>query len=321
MRLSGNAGFIGIAALAFSLAFSLGVAGGANASPVPAGGGASVYSVPAAAQGAARSFWTPSGMRSATAASTERQEQQLGPVFATAPSMSLFSAGARSGAPRGIPSPVSFSGVPTVGALFYTAGSGRHFCTASVIKSSTGNLVLTAAHCVYSGGYSRNLVFVPGYDNGGAPYGAWTVKKIIVANGWRQHQDPSLDYAYLDVAPPPHSVGPIQAVTGGLGVGFTLRDAHSITVIGYNNTDQQPIRCATKSFKFSDSQMEFYCHGFWYGTSGGPWIIGYGGSGSGTVFGVIGGYQAGGAQSWASYSAIFWRTAPALFRQAEAAAA
>src|SRR5581483_4683332 len=94
MRLSGNAGFIGIVALALSAGLLLGLAGGANASPVPGGSGATVYSVPAA-----------------TAASTERQEQQLGPVFSTAPAMSLFSAGARSGAPRGIPSPVSFPGV------------------------------------------------------------------------------------------------------------------------------------------------------------------------------------------------------------------
>jgi V8-like Glu-specific endopeptidase len=323
MRLSGNARFTGIAVLAVAAATAgaLTLAGRVSASPAPAGSGASVYSVPAAAQGAARSFWTSSGMRTATAASTQRQERQLGPVFLAAPAMSLFAAGAPSRPPRGTPNPVSFPGVPTVGALFYTANSTRHFCTASVVSSSTGNLVLTAAHCVYSGGYAQNLVFVPGYNSGAAPYGAWTVKKIIVASGWRQRQDPSLDYAYLEVAPPPQSVGPIQAVTGGLSVGFTLRDAHSITVIGYNDTDDQPIRCATKSFKFSDSQMKFYCRGFWYGTSGGPWIIGYTGSGAGTVFGVIGGYEAGGYQSWASYSAIIWRTAPALFKQAEAAAA
>ena len=320
MRLSGNARFTGIAVAAV-IAGALILARGAGATPAPPGSGASVYSVPAAAQGAAQSFWTSSGMRSATAASAQRQERQLGPVFQAAPAMSLFAAGARSGPPRGTPNPVSFPGVRTVGALFYTASSNRHFCTASVVNSSTGNLVLTAAHCVYLGGYAQNLVFVPGYDDGAAPYGTWTVQKIIVANGWRQHQDPSLDYAYLKVVPPPHSVGPIQAVTGGLSVGFTLRDAHSITVVGYNDTDQQPIRCATKSFKFSASQMKFYCRGFWDGTSGGPWIIGYTGSGTGTVFGVIGGYEDGGFQSWASYSAIFWRTAPALFRQAEAAAA
>jgi hypothetical protein len=143
-----------------------------------------------------------------------------------------------------------------------------------------------------------------------------------VARGWRQREDPSLDYAFLDVVPAPGTVGPIQDVTGALKLGFSLHDAQRITVIGYNDISQTPIRCATKSFKFSNSQMKFYCHGFWYGTSGGPWIINYnGGNGTGTVFGAIGGYEWGGYQSWASYSTILWQTARGLFRQAEASAA
>ncbi len=310
MRLSGFA-------LIASLLASVAIAPSSSASSVPPPG-PDVHGVGQAAQSAARSFWTPAAMTAATAASAVRQELRLGPLYGVGSLPSLIS----QSPPRGIPGSTSFSGVPTVGALFYTSGSGRHFCTASVVASTTGTIVLTAAHCVYSGRYSANLVFVPGYEDGSAPYGAWAVRQITVARGWRQRQDPSLDYAFLDVVPPPASVGPIQVVTGALTLGFRLHDKQSITVIGYNDSDQRPIRCATKSFKFSNSQMEFYCRGFWYGTSGGPWIIGFhGGSGSGTVFGVIGGYEAGGDQSWASYSTILWQGAQALFRQAETAAA
>lgn len=40
--------------------------------------------------------------------------------------------------------------------------------------------------------------------------------------------------------------------------------------------------------------MEFYCPDFRDGTSGGPWLAGYRAkSGTGTVLGVIGGYEAG----------------------------
>jgi hypothetical protein len=64
--------------------------------------------------------------------------------------------------------------------------------------------------------------------------------------------------------------------------------------------------------------MEFYCHGFWTGTSGGPWIIGYNArNGTGTVFGVIGGYELGGDYEWASYSAYFGSAARTLYQQAE----
>ena len=68
--------------------------------------------------------------------------------------------------------------------------------------------------------------------------------------------------------------------------------------------------------------MEFYCHGFWTGTSGGPWIIGYNAKhGTGTVFGVIGGYEEGGDYEWASYSAYFGSATKILYEQAERASA
>jgi hypothetical protein len=64
--------------------------------------------------------------------------------------------------------------------------------------------------------------------------------------------------------------------------------------------------------------MEFYCHGFWTGTSGGPWIIGYNAkNGTGTVFGVIGGYELGGDYEWASYSAYFGSATRSLYQQVE----
>jgi V8-like Glu-specific endopeptidase len=326
MRLRGSSGFVSIARMV-ALVAVVGVTGGmtvavAGTARAAAGSGSgagpgSVYVVGAGAQAAARAFWTP-GRMAAVVSASQRQEP-LGPLNAEGlePASSLV----EQKPPRDTPSPVTFGGVPTIGTLFYSTSSGGHFCTASVVSSKTGNMVMTAAHCVYSGGYATNLEFAPGYDSGSAPYGDWSVKEITVAKGWREHQDPDLDYAFLEVAPPPLSAGPIQSVTGAMTIGFSRRDAESITVIGYNDTSQQPIRCATKSFKFSSSQMEFYCRGFWYGTSGGPWIIDYDGStGTGTVFGLIGGYEAGGYQSWASYSTILWQNAESLFKQAEAAA-
>lgn len=223
--------------------------------------------------------------------------------------------------PRGTPNSQSFSGVPTVGALFYTRAGSNHFCTASVIHSTVGSLVVTAAHCVYSNGYSQHVEFIPGYNGGSESYGVWPVTQIAVAKGWRQGQNPDFDVAFLNVVPPPNSVGPIEQVTGALQIAFALPDAQHITVIGYNDTGQKPIMCATTSFKFHPDQMEFYCRGFWYGTSGGPWILNYNaGNGTGTVYGVIGGYQAGGHVSWASYAAALEKPAQELLAQAEASA-
>ena len=272
-------------------------AAAATARPGPRGG---VHAVSAAAQRASRTFWTPARMAAAT---------PMQAADATAPPTP----------PPGIPSPTHFNGVPTVGALFFTTGTQQHFCTASVVDSPTANLVLTAAHCVYGSSYATNIEYVPQYHYGQQPYGGWAVTSITVAAGWRNSHDPNLDFAFLTVAPPPGTHRPVQFVTGGLRLGINVGYAHRIEVIGYNNGEDAPIKCASRSFEFEPGQMEFYCNDFQDGTSGGPWILGFGPHrGSGTVFGVIGGYEQGGDYPWASYSVYFSQPTLSLYWQAEA---
>ena len=267
------------------------------AAPGPGPPVGTVHTISRPARDAALAFWTPTRM--ARAAAAQVKENQASP-------------------PSGIPQAKAFGGVPTIGALFYTTGSGAHFCTASVVDSQRGNLVMTAAHCVYSAGYSTNIEFVPGYHDGRRPYGAWLVQAVVVATGWRQRHDPDLDYAFLTVVPPGGAGRPIQRVTGGLRLGIGRGYAYPIKVVGYNDAAADPVRCATASFEFRPGQMEFYCRGYRDGTSGGPWVIGYTSRGTGTLFGVIGGYQDGGDVDWASYSAVLGTAALALYRQAEA---
>jgi V8-like Glu-specific endopeptidase len=279
------------------LSGSSAVSGGtvAPASTVPPGV-AVVHSVGAAAQSSARAFWTRSRMAAATPA----------PPGSAAKATNPSNAPQAASAPAGTPTATRFNGVPTVGALFYTTGSEKHFCTASVVDSSSENVILTAAHCVYSSSYAGNIEFVPGYHSGVRPYGAWAVKTMVVGAGWMQSKNPNQDFAFLMVTPPPGTSRPIQRVTGGLELGIYRGYRHSIEVIGYNDTGNRPVACATKSFKFETDQMEFYCHGYRDGTSGGPWILRYDSrNGTGVVFGVIGGFELGGDVEWASYSAYF----------------
>ena len=266
-----------------------------------------VYVISRAAQDATRAFWTASRMEQATAAKDT-----------ATPAAALQGRTQRPARRPARLRPRAFGGVPTIGALFYTTGSGAHFCTASVVDSKRENLIMTAAHCVYSSGYSVNIEFVPGYHDGRRPYGTWLIQAVVVAKGWRQRHDPDLDFAFLTVAPPGGSGRPIQRVTGGLRLGIDRGYAHWIRLIGYNDAAADPVRCANHSFEFRADQMEFYCYGYRDGTSGGPWVIGFTSRGTGTVFGVIGGYEAGGDYDWASYSAAFGASALSLYRQAEA---
>lgn len=103
-------------------------------------------------------------------------------------------------------------GTPAVGALFTTSRSGalaRHFCSAAVVDSPADDLLITAAHCLTGEG---QVVFVPGYTGGRAPYGAWTVTRVVLAPQWTSSADPDDDVAFLLVSQPQTGVA-IQRVT------------------------------------------------------------------------------------------------------------
>jgi V8-like Glu-specific endopeptidase len=104
------------------------------------------------------------------------------------------------------PSALVTTAPSAVGALFSTSEGrlGTHFCTASVVDSPAGDLLVTAAHCVagYSGTAPAGLAFVPGYDDGTAPYGVWTVTRIFVDSAWASTANPDDDVAFLAVAQP-----------------------------------------------------------------------------------------------------------------------
>jgi hypothetical protein len=293
-------------------AASVAVAGGT----APGSATAVTYRVSGTAQGGALNHWTPQRMRTATALSAAPTLSGV-PATTRLPTLPTESqAVPEVTAPRGTPRAASFTGSPTTGALFYTTGGKNHFCTASVVDSTAGDMVLTAAHCVYWKSFATNIEYVPGYYDGKQPYGAWPVARITVASGWQSSHNPDLDFAFLTTA----SIGGqrIQARTGGLTIGFTRWYNEKIEAVGHNDTDAEPVRCATTSFRFRTGQMEFYCYGFWTGTSGGPWISGYNAkNGTGTVFGVIGGYEQGGDYDWASYSAYFGSATRSLYQQVE----
>ena len=195
-------------------------------------------------------------------------------------------------------------------------GGNPRFCTAAAVDSTTGNLVVTAAHCVDWSRFETNLEYVPDYSDGRAPYGVWPVQAITVPAGWRKHHVAGLDLAFLTVAAVPGRQ--VQAVTGGLAMRFGLGYDQPIEAVGYNDRSTLPIRCATRSFQFGQGEMESLCGGFSDGTSGAPWVVDYDPrDGAGTLLGVLGGYEWGGDYQWASYSPHFGVAMQAVFRVAE----
>ncbi|GAA4506704.1 hypothetical protein GCM10023191_064170 [Actinoallomurus oryzae] len=194
-----------------------------------------------------------------------------------------------------------------VGALFSHDTKGDHFCTASAVDSPARNLIITAAHCVHAGaggGYLSDLVFVPGYRNGNAPYGIWKVKTQFVDDRWAKGSDPDLDvgFAVLEPLNGKNIADVLGANLLGINQGFT----NLVRVTGYPKSSDKPVTCINRTTKKMKYQMRFACNGYAPGTSGSPWLTHYDPKTKrGEVVGVIGGYQLGGDEDAVSYSAYF----------------
>ena len=211
-----------------------------------------------------------------------------------------------------------FAGVAAVGALFSESNGklGAHFCTASVVDSSAGDLAVTAAHCV--SGRNAAMVFVPGYANGKTPYGIWPVTKVYTDSAWDASQDPDHDVAFLRLSAASDGT-PIENLTGGERLATDAPAGQSVEVIGYPDGAAEPVWCSGLVKGFSATQYEFDCGGYPNGTSGGPFLTGVNAAtGQGAVIGVIGGYQQGGDTPQVSYAAVFGSAVSQLYATAEA---
>jgi V8-like Glu-specific endopeptidase len=207
---------------------------------------------------------------------------------------------------------------PAVGALFTVTKKGElstHFCTASVVDSPAGDLILTAAHCLV-GKSPSGVAFVPQYHDGEAPLGVWHIARFVTDKAWTTTQDPDDDFAFL-VVRQSAAGSTLQAVTGGEQLGFDRPAGQLLTVVGYPNARNTPISCQSVLRLASKTQLRFDCEGYSAGTSGSALTVDLDAkTGLGTVVGVIGGYEQGGYTSSVSYAARFQGHTAALYAAA-----
>jgi trypsin-like peptidase len=197
---------------------------------------------------------------------------------------------------------------PRVGPIFL-GGRNLHTCTGSVVHSSRGNLILTAAHCLVKG---FTTTFVPGFANTAAPSNIWTIDAVYLDPLWVARQDPRVDYAFARVSRP--RGGWIEAQVGSaLTLGTAPAPGDHVSIIGYAaGVGGTPIGCQTGTEITANGYPLFRCAGLVDGTSGAPWIAGS------AVTGVTGGLHGGGCTPWVSYSAPFDERTAALLARAEA---
>ena len=204
---------------------------------------------------------------------------------------------------------------PRVGALFSSPTALMHGCTASVVSSSSGDLIITAAHCVRGSG--SGLTFVPGYDRGKSPYGRWSVTQAYVPSEWKRSQDPQSDVAILRVAKRPiNGVNRgVQQVAGSVPLATSRPTVGArVTVPAYPAGAGDPqLSCTAPATAVRTSAgvfPSFACERYLSGVSGAPFYSG------GKVTGVIGGWHQGGCSPAVSFSSDFGagRVGPLLTR-------
>jgi hypothetical protein len=201
------------------------------------------------------------------------------------------------------------------GVLFFPSVAGLmpaldlyHPCSASVVQSAGHDLVVTAAHCLY--GTGATIEFVPGFHNGQAPDGVWTVSRLYVAPSWQLGQNPAADVAFLQVAP--LNGRRIQDVVGARALGTPAVRA-PVTVSGFPLQSNVASIC-TAPLQLTQGYPTVSCPsgGMVAGVSGGAWVQG------GHVVGVVGGLQQGGCSPKVAYSAPFGAAARKLWQRAQA---
>jgi V8-like Glu-specific endopeptidase len=182
------------------------------------------------------------------------------------------------------------------------------------VDSPAGNLIVTAAHCLSAG--QTNAVFAPGYRDGNAPNGVWTITQVIEGSAWTGDGDQDDDVAFAVVAPQ-NGRSLETAVGGGYTLSTSGTTSATVQLTGYPSATDEPITCTGNASAYSQTQLVVACTAFTGGTSGSAWIAGYdSGADAGSIIGVIGGYQQGGDTADVSYSIVFGSDTQALYEQA-----
>jgi Trypsin len=204
---------------------------------------------------------------------------------------------------------------------------GEPFCSGSVVHSPGGDIVITAAHCVYANNtYSTGLSVVPGMTGGKGPFGSWQVERIWVDQHYTSSHDERYDYAFLQVSQSGGRQIEDAAGANTLSVNQPY-DLTNVTTTGYpdsGNPGDRQITCHLATFRSQAHQAyrEMHCGGYTAGVSGGPWVLLGSGARTGDLVGIIGGFNGGGPadndphEDAISYSPYFTPAARTLLDEA-----
>ncbi|MCX4823719.1 peptidase [Streptomyces sp. NBC_01142] len=169
--------------------------------------------------------------------------------------------------------------VKTSGRVFFTMQGRTASCSGNSVTSQNGSTVITAGHCVkYQGGWHTNWVFVPGYNNGQAPYGQWSATKTLATDQWAASENINYDVGAAVVAP--LNGKKLADTVGAQGLSFNGGYNKAMYAFGFPAASpydgSKLIHCSGNSSKdFLFSQDHSLGCNMTGGSSGGPWFTSF----------------------------------------------
>jgi V8-like Glu-specific endopeptidase len=164
----------------------------------------------------------------------------------------------------------------TAGRVFFTYQGRQASCSGNAVTSGNKSTVITAGHCVkLDGAFHTNWVFVPGYNNGNAPYGTWTARATMATPQWVASEDINYDVGAAVVNQ--LNGQSLTDVVGGQGIAFNQARGQNMYAFGwpaaapYDGTKM--IYCSGTTFSaFLSDGIGMTCD-MTGGASGGPWFL------------------------------------------------
>jgi len=266
--------------------------------------------------------WTPEAMRSAV------------PLDLPTVDPAKLSDDARKGLPRTVPGvqPAAFpsGGAPwtgggkvvsTAGRVFFTYQGRQASCSGNAVNSGNKSVVITAGHCVkLDGAFHTNWVFVPGYNNGNAPYGTWTARATMATPQWVASEDINYDVGAAVVNQ--LNGQSLTDVVGGQGIAFNQARGQAMYAFGwpaaapYDGT--RMIYCSGTTFDaFLSDGIGMTCD-MTGGASGGPWFLRFSESTGTGVLNSVNSYKINFIPTW-MFGPYFGTDAQNLYNTAQAA--
>jgi V8-like Glu-specific endopeptidase len=268
-----------------TLSAALLCAGPAAAASGSLGGARSISEAAAIAK--VERFWTP--QRMAAAVPLDYASDGSGAPFLHPGKAPADGGASASYAPVSTPETPPYS---VEGRIFVKQGKLQGYCSGTAINSASRQLVLTAGHCVNSGPQregpavaSSFLEFVPAYNGGVAPFGAFVSQRqtIRALPQWIKTDNPNYDVGAFLTYPNSEGVNVADAVGGGATIALDQTRHQVFKTFGYPGRKTHMEGCESPYVGDDASTYPFpgpptladKCR--WApGASGGGWLIGDG---------------------------------------------